>query len=161
MGFDVYGKNPKNEKGEYFRNNVWWWHPLWDYCLDNHSSITEKVKYGHSNDGDGLDSSDAYKLGILLRQDYFSGFAKDYEIKYKNYIDSLPKEDCTVCKKSGVLTFKSKTADSDEEISETSKCGNCDGTGLADQWIKNYPFSAENLKEFAEFCINSGGFSIC
>jgi hypothetical protein len=28
MGMDVYGKEPKSDKGEYFRNNVWWWRPL-------------------------------------------------------------------------------------------------------------------------------------
>ena len=33
MGMDVFGKNPTDEKGAYFRNNVWFWHPLWDYCL--------------------------------------------------------------------------------------------------------------------------------
>lgn len=158
MGMDVYGKNPKNEKGEYFRNNVWWWHPLWDYCLNNHPEIAQKVKHGHSNDGDGLDSADAYKLGILLRQDYHSGFAKDYEKKYAEYIENLPLEDCTICNQTGKLTFKSVGSDSEEEVRE---CGRCNGTGKAENWFKNYPFSIENLKEFSEFCINSGGFSIC
>jgi hypothetical protein len=27
MGMDVYG-----ESGNYFRNNVWWWRPLANYC---------------------------------------------------------------------------------------------------------------------------------
>ena len=27
MGMDVYGLEPRKEKGEYFRNNVWWWRP--------------------------------------------------------------------------------------------------------------------------------------
>ena len=31
MGMDVFGLAPKEEKGEYFRNNVWWWRPLWDF----------------------------------------------------------------------------------------------------------------------------------
>ena len=26
---------------------------------------------------------------------------------------------------------------------------------------KHYPFDIENVKEFAEFCIDSGGFEIC
>lgn len=28
MGFDLFGLAPKNAKGEYFRNNVWWWRGL-------------------------------------------------------------------------------------------------------------------------------------
>jgi hypothetical protein len=34
MGFDVYGKSARSEKGEYFRNNVWWWRPLAEYVLE-------------------------------------------------------------------------------------------------------------------------------
>ena len=42
MGMDVYGTKPKNETGEYFRANVWYWHPLWD-CLDKlHPNICGK-----------------------------------------------------------------------------------------------------------------------
>ena len=69
MGMDVYGNKPKNKDGEYFRNNVWWWRPLWDYCLDNYPSIAGKVEHGHSNDGDGLAAGDAKKLAILLKKD--------------------------------------------------------------------------------------------
>lgn len=28
MGFDIVGHSPASLKGEYFRNNVWWWRPL-------------------------------------------------------------------------------------------------------------------------------------
>lgn len=159
MGFDVYGKNPKNKKGEYFRNNVWWWHPLWDYCLNVHPQVAEKVQYGHSNDGDGLNSSDAYKLGILLRQDYHSGFAKEYEQRYIKALQKLPLEDCKVCQTTGVL----KTVDfqDDNTTQKFQTCNNCEGTGKTKDFTTNYPFSAENVKQFAEFCINSGGFSIC
>lgn len=159
MGFDVYGKNPKNKKGEYFRNNVWWWHPLWDYCLNVHPEIAEKVEHGHSNDGDGLNSSDAYKLGILLRQDYHSGLAKEYEQRYMKALDQLPVRDCEVCKTTGVLNVVYSVSGTTQEQSQV--CGNCGGTGKAKDFNTNYPFSAENVKEFAEFCINSGGFSIC
>ena len=41
MGFDLSGLNPKNETGEYFRNNVWWWRPLAQYVLDETKVIPE------------------------------------------------------------------------------------------------------------------------
>ena len=28
MGFDIYGVAAKSERGEYFRNNIWWWRPM-------------------------------------------------------------------------------------------------------------------------------------
>ena len=30
-----------------------------------------------------------------------------------------------------------------------------------DNWDKSYPFSEDNVRQFANFCLNSGGFRIC
>ena len=30
-----------------------------------------------------------------------------------------------------------------------------------DDWDKSYPFSEDNVRKFANFCANSGGFRIC
>ena len=30
-----------------------------------------------------------------------------------------------------------------------------------DDWNKSYPFSEDNVRQFANFCANSGGFRIC
>ena len=51
MGFDIYGLQPENEKGKYFRNNVWGWKPLADYVL-SYTEVPEKEsKYWYTNDG--------------------------------------------------------------------------------------------------------------
>ena len=35
MGFDLYSLgNHKTDKGEYFRNNVWWWRRLADFVVE-------------------------------------------------------------------------------------------------------------------------------
>jgi len=73
MGMDVYGKNQESEKGAYFRNNVWWWRPLWNYCEELHGDITHKVESGYSNDGDGLDAENALALGQRLLNDLATG----------------------------------------------------------------------------------------
>ena len=68
MGMDVYGNNPKNEQGEYFRSNVWYWHPLWD-CLDQlHPTLCQKCESPHDNSGSGLNSRDATALSKLLKK---------------------------------------------------------------------------------------------
>jgi hypothetical protein len=66
MGMDVYGNAPTTKEGEYFRKNVWGWHPLWNLCEHLSPDIAGSVKYGHSNDGDGLGQRDAGMLGRLL-----------------------------------------------------------------------------------------------
>lgn len=151
MGMDVYGDAPFNEKGEYFRNNVWWWHPLWNYCLEVHPNPSEKVESGHSNDGDGLDSSDSVRLGNLLKKDLASGKVKSYETKYNTRVQKLPKEECFCCKGTGIR---------DDEIIKGT-CNACKGDGKVDSFESNYPFSEQNVKEFSEFLVNCGGFKIC
>lgn len=165
MGMDVYGKSPKKKSGEYFRNNVWWWRPLWNYCEMLHPDIAGKVVDGHSNSGDGLEAEDALKLGLLLKQDIESGVTKKFSEDYQKYIDTLPLETCSFCEGTGIpkLTAINILVDSLLDIQQESekKCAKCDGSGQSESWAKNYPFSVDNVKEFADFCINSGGFSIC
>lgn len=74
MGMDVFGKQPRSKTGEYFRNSIWWWHPLADYILENSpQELTSKCRYWHSNDGDGLDDEDSKKLADHLQQLIDSG----------------------------------------------------------------------------------------
>src|SRR5437868_6336832 len=68
MGMDVYGKVPKNERGRYFRNNVWWWHPLAIICQELAPEIANRCKDWHNNGGDGLDRNCALKLGKKLHK---------------------------------------------------------------------------------------------
>jgi hypothetical protein len=85
MGMDVIGVNPKSEKGSYFRNNVWWWRPLADFCLNQHPDIAEKCEYWHTNDGDGLDEEDSVLLAQALREDIKSGLAGEFERNYNEW----------------------------------------------------------------------------
>jgi len=167
MGMDVYGRNPKQNKplsefpvyckfkdmdfkdkwkerielieqsdnywkekdeyenanrGIYFRNNCWWWRPLWNYCyLIADDIISEEIfNSGHSNSGSGLDDKDARLLGNRLLQQIREGKTIEYQAEYQQYLDDLPDND----------------------------------------FDKHYPFDIDNVKEFAEFCIESGGFEI-
>ena len=52
MGMDIFGIEPENEKGEYFRNTVWYWHPLWNYLWNELDVLTpEEHREGHFNEG--------------------------------------------------------------------------------------------------------------
>lgn len=50
MGMDVFGQSPISERGEYFRNSVWWWHPLWEYCERLAPDLIPHDNPGHYND---------------------------------------------------------------------------------------------------------------
>lgn len=154
MGMDVSGKKPTSEAGEYFRNNVWWWRPLWIYCTEVAPDLTSKVKYGQTNDGDGLNASDSQELARRLREEIESGRTLWYEKKYKQENDRTPDEPCSICGGTG------KRLAAPEVGPGTEHCNGCNGKGKIRPWSTEYPFSVDNVKEFAAFLEGCGGFEI-
>ena len=115
--------------GAYFRNNCWWWRPLWNYCYQIADDLISEELFdsGHSNSGAGLD---------------------DNQASYQQYLDDLPDNDCFRCNNNNRGNNKKK------------ECTNCNKTGKTTNFNKNYPFDIDNVKQFAEFCLQSGGFKI-
>jgi hypothetical protein len=171
MGMDVMGNNPISERGEYFRNNVWWWRPLWNYCEELHGDIVRIVENGHSNDGDGLNSRDAYALGHALDQDIESGVTAEYERNYRERIASLPTSECKYCNGTGIRSDEvgvqngMPTQELDAEVAiivgrTHGYCNACRGEGRVEHFATNYGFSVENVRNFADFLMDCGGFEI-
>lgn len=48
-----------------------------------------------------------------------------------------------------------------DPITGKGGCNGCQGTGRRENWGKSYPFSVENVREFATFLRECGGFEIC
>jgi hypothetical protein len=152
MGFDVYGEKPVNELGEYFRNNVWYWRPLWSfvshYCDD--ILTQEDIEHGEYNDGWLIDNDKARKIGERLNKMVVSGKVTNEKKRYDKTLAELPDEQCTHCKGTGQRN--------DAYVQGT--CNACGGKGTKRPFNCSYPFTVENVKEFAEFCLASGGFKI-
>ena len=152
MGFDVYGINAASKKGEYFRNNVWYWRPLWRYVAQVCEDIltAEDIEEGGYNDGHVIEADKAAKIAERLLS-----LIKDKEVRrfadeYATELETLPDEQCGHCAGTGERH--------DEYVD--GQCNACGGKGTVRPWKTWYPFSEENVKEFAEFCRDSGGFAI-
>ncbi len=76
MGMDVFGTAPTTERGEYFRNNVWWWRPLWNYCIEVAPELTSEVN-GEYNNGDGLNAEGAIALSNILLERLVEGILRN------------------------------------------------------------------------------------
>ena len=75
----------EDNPGIYFRNNVWWWRPLWTFvCMECEDLLTEKeIMSGSYNDGKEISSVKAKKMAKRLRESLNAGNVERYEKQYK------------------------------------------------------------------------------
>ena len=123
--YEAKDKHYEDNPGVYFRNNVWYWRPLWDYVCKNVTSLTkEDHTNGHSNSGWQISETKAITIAGVLYAMLESGAVKEAER----------------------LHFDESKAQAEAD---------------PDDNFPTYPFSEENVREFAIFCEESGGFEIC
>jgi hypothetical protein len=173
MGMDVYGQNPCTDEGEYFRNNVWYWRPLWSYVCDTFPDLVGATpELGHYNDGYGLDADQARKLGDAILEHIESGRTEEFRRQYYADLANLPRSECQWCEGTGVRRDKvgAEMGMPDKELSPEVQiftgrthgwCNACEGIGTIEHFAHNYPFEVDNVEEFAEFLRGCGGFTIC
>lgn len=124
MGMDVFGIKPKNETGEYFRNNCWYWSPLWDFAINafgedrmrEFSLVDEELSDGFEdagydprcpgngflNDGWGLNAEGAEKLGERLSDLVERGDAALHVEKFNSQRAEAPMRECELCAGTGI-----------------------------------------------------------
>ena len=78
--FNLKSKWESENAGSYFRNNVWWWRPLWDYIQERSNWNASE---GHYNDGFEVSEGRALKIAAIIKEDSKSGYLKSYE-EYHN-----------------------------------------------------------------------------
>ena len=156
MGMDVYGKDPVDDSGVYFRANDWYWHPLWGMIEDLYPDIAGKVPNAHYNDGDGLNKKDSLTLANLMKSDLESGKLDQYVNKYEEQRSNIPKLPCHYCNETGQRIWPQEDGSALQK-----ECNSCKGTALMDDFDSHYPMHIDVVKEFITFVENSGGFNIC
>ena len=172
MGMDVYGKNPTSKVGEYYRQSIWGWHPLWRYVELYHEQYADKVEHAHSNDGDGLGAEDSSQLSLCLRQDLITGMAKKRLAEWEQEKAELPDDPCYICDSTGIRTDKigkEHGMDKKELSADQSElykrrigwCNGCDGKGSKRPFSTMYGIELDDIREFADFLADCGGFEIC
>jgi len=151
--------------GDYFRNNVWWWRPLANYVIKFTGCVDESDhKYWGENGGHEVDDETAKQihnqLKVLIESGHTKKFQDDYEkerAKEEKHNDKVEKELEKFCK-SVYKKVGKEIAPKDFPKADKEKW---DEIWNKRKWSASYPFSVENVKEFAEFCRFSGGFKIC
>ncbi len=142
--------------GIYFRNNVWWWRPLWNYvCEACDDILTEKdMTKGSYNDGHKISKAKALKIANRLQEQLDNGDVEAWDSKYQLMLQKLPDEDCGVCDGTGYRLKPPKAG------AGSIPCNGCNETGKRKHFAQSYPFNVKNVEEFAIFAKHSGGFSV-
>ena len=172
---DVYGLEPRKEKGEYFRNNVWWWRPLWDfvahidelYSEEKHANrlISEDLyQSGHCNDGVGLQTQEdcdelLNRLGWAIEE----GLADAREKEVKEEIEKAEQKNKFIAKQKKDFQAKMKKKLGKEvPPRDYPKSDYKEWQRIINQenYTAHYPFTVEHLEEFNKFLKNCGGFAI-
>ena len=147
MGMDIIGKDPESEEGAYFRNNIWWWHPLATYIEAVAPDEAAGCEAWHHNEGQGLDAEDAVVLADKLQAEIDSGRCEQYMLSRGEHgvpnTENPPTVDMIKKVVGAIVGEETATEIGVDKIGESP-----------------WPFSVENVKGFITFLRESGGFEI-
>ena len=123
--------------GVYFRLNVWTWRPVWTFVYGSCDDILTQKDYdsGQFNDGHRISKTKATRIAKRLQKLDKLGILEAYECEVKGYVKTAKQENKKL------------------EVSEKY--------GDKYNWASEYPFYRDHVVEFALFCEQSGGFTIC
>ena len=93
--WDEYEKYQEANPGIYFRNNVWWGRPLWQFICDEFPDLLDDndVEQGSYNGGHEITEDKAMKIGIGLTAMLESGDVKEYADSHREYVEQLDDDD--------------------------------------------------------------------
>ena len=163
--YSALDKFEEQNKGYYFRNNVWWWRPLAQYVIEHTKVITDdkKIQGFSYNDGVEINEEEAVQIAKQLKHLIKTGHTKKYEEDYmlaykkaelhnKKVQKELDNFQKAMDKKHGDIAPKDYPKK--DYVKWNAIYSKRDDNGT-------YPFAERNVKEFAEFAEQSGGFTIC
>lgn len=174
MGMDVYGKNPTQKEGEYFRANLWYWRPLWNMTvfMDDGEIITDQVWQDcHLNDGAGLDARAAKKLAQTMRFAIEKGWVDTFIMHFNEKKAAIPMEECRVCATTGIRTDEKgvELGMPEKELDDVTAiavgrthgwCNACNGYGKKEPMSTWYQMDKQFVEEWTTFLEFCGGFEV-
>ena len=144
----------RDNPGYYFRNNVWYWRPLWQYICNMCEDIVtlEDAQAGNHNDYHLITKTKAVRIAKRLKKSIENGDLETWEQEREKHLESLDNVPCEICDATGYRHM--------DDSNTATICNACKGKKEKPHFDTSYPWDRENLKSFIEFCIDSGGFRI-
>jgi len=164
--FNLKDNYEDDNPGSYFRNNVWFWRPLWDFVIETCEDYMthDEMDGGYSNSGHRIKEETAIYIAKKLSEKLADGT-----------VDTLERE--WELKRAKAEAHNKEVRAEMDKISK--ECKDKHGSDLVpanypepyntkwqeayskEDWSSNYPFHRDNVESFIKFCKQSGGFEIC
>lgn len=164
--FEAQDKYQDENPGEYFRANVWWWRPIWNFvCASCEDIMTDNdMNKGCSNSGEEISKTKSNRIaGRLFKLDK-AGIIQTWEDEMMVHFKKAEKHNKKVRKKMTAFQEKMKKKHGNDIVPahypEKDK-KKWEKIYAQEDWTASYPPSRKAIVNFAKFCRQSGGFSIC
>ena len=163
--------NAKNEHqeinpGEYFRANVWFWRPIWNFvCASCDDFLSEDdMDAGGSNSGDRICKTKANRIASRLRKLNKQGVIQKWEDEMLIPFNEAKEHNKTIDKEMDVFQDKMRIKYGSDIIPsnyDVHDKATWDSIYHKRSWASSYPPSRDEIVRFGIFCGESGGFEIC
>ena len=164
--FKAQDKYERENPGVYFRANVWYWRPVWNFvCAACEDFLSDRdLEAGCSNSGDKISKTKAKRIASRLRKLDKQGIIQKWEDEMMIPYNEARVHNKIVDNELDVFQEKMKSkyhanivpAEYNEKDREK-----WDSIYSKRSWASSYPPSRDLIMEFATFCEESGGFEIC
>ena len=163
--FDAQDTHRKKNPGEYFRSNVWYWRPIWNFvCAACDDFLSDRdIDAGCSNSGIKISKTKSIRIGSRLRSLDKQGVIQKWEDEMLIPFEKAQKNNKQVRKEMNAFQKKmEKKHGADIIPSKYPKEDYAKWNAIyaKEDWSGSYPPSRKGIVEFGEFCAESGGFEI-
>lgn len=164
--FEASDKYEDDNKGVYFRNNVWWWRKLAQYVYENTGEVSENdYELWHENSGHQVDEDKAIRIADTLEALIKQGHTAEYQMIIEKSMAEAEEFNKEVDKEMDKLREEVILITNNKDITPAKypeiQKKKWEQLYHSTNWADRYPFEIENVQAFADFARHSGGFEIC
>jgi len=163
--YEADGLNKELNPGEYFRANVWFWRPIWNFvCLYCDFLSEDDMDAGCSNSGDRICKTKANRIASRLRKLDKQGVIQKWEDEMLIPFNEAKEHNKVIDKEMEVFQDKMRIKYGSDIVPSNYDVHDkvtWDNIYHKRSWASSYPPSATAIIKFGIFCGESGGFEIC
>jgi len=165
--FNLMNKYEDVNPGAYFRNNVWWWRPLWSFVCEHCWDLLDDkdMDCGNYNDGHVITKSKAIAIAKRL-EDVIE--TEETKLWIQEHMDNLEQAkrnnkqvEAELQELKKIVEVETDNPDIYPAIYPDKYKKKYDEIYAKRDWASSYPFHKDNVINFIKFAKQSGGFSIC